>query len=129
MKKIRNHLKICSCILILAILCQSCVVYHKTPVTLEQAARENTKTKIVLEDGRVEKFKSITHRDQQYFGTRKTRFDQVNIPIDVNAVSEVRVKNEKASGVLTAVTVIAALGTLVWIGASSFSIDAGLDGI
>ena len=76
MKKIRNHLKICSCILIMAILCQSCVVYHKTPVTLEQAAQENTKTKILLEDGRVEKFESITHKDQQYFGTRKTGVDR-----------------------------------------------------
>ncbi len=127
MKKIRNHLRICSCILIIAILCQSCVVYHKTPVTLEQAVQENTKTKILLEDGRVEKFNSITFKDQQYFGARKTSFDQVSIPINVNAVSEVRVKNEKASGVFTAVTVIVGLGTLVWIGASSFSVDAGGD--
>ena len=126
MKKIRNHLRICSCILIIAILCQSCVVYHKTP-TLEQAVQENTKTKILLEDGRVEKFKAIIRKDQHYFGMRKTGFDQVSIPINVNAVSEVRVKNEKASGVFTAVTVIVGLGTLVWIGASSFSVDAGGD--
>ena len=113
--------------MIITILCQSCVVYHKTPVTLEQAVQENTKTKILLEDGRVEKFKAIIRKDQHYFGMRKTGFDQVSIPINVNAVSEVRVKNEKASGVFTAVTVIVGLGTLVWIGASSFSVDAGGD--
>ena len=125
MKRIRNHLKIYSCILILAILCQSCVVYHKNPVSLEQAARENAKTKILFEDGKVMKYESVTHKDQQYFGTSKTRFDWINIPIEENAVSEVRVKNEKGSGTFTAATVIVAVGALVWIGASSFSVDAG----
>ena len=45
MKRIRNQLKICSCILIMAILCQSCVVYHKTPANLEQAAKGEYKNK------------------------------------------------------------------------------------
>ena len=117
MKKFRNHLKIYSCILIMAILCQSCVVYHKTPVTLEQAAQENRKTKIQMQDGRVEKFKFITHKDQRYFGTRMTGNGLVNIPIDVNSVSRVHVKNKTAS-VLVTVIPLAALTALVIAGSN-----------
>lgn len=120
MKRIRNHLKICSCILILAILCQSCVVYHKTPVTLDQAAREKTKTKIVLEDGRVEKFKSITNQDGRYYGNRMTGDGLLTIPVDIDSIYEVHVKNKTAS-ILVTIIPLAALTALV-IAGSNFSV-------
>ena len=115
MKKIRNHLRICSCILIIAILCQSCVVYHKTPVTLEQAVQENTKTKILLEDGRVEKFKFVTQKDQQYFGTRMTGNGYVDIQIDENAVSKVQVKNKTASILVTVIPLAALTSWVIFV--------------
>ncbi|MGA9239730.1 hypothetical protein [Robiginitalea sp.] len=120
MKRIRNHLRKCSCILIITILCQCCVVYHKTPVTLEQAVQENTKTKILLEDGRVEKFKFVTHKDQQYFGTRMTGNGYVDIQIDENAVSKVQVKHKTAS-ILVTVIPLAALTALVIVPVISFT--------
>ena len=115
MKKIRNHLRICNCILIIAILCQSCVVYHKTPVTLEQAVQENTKTKILLEDGRVEKFKFVTQKDQQYFGTRMTGNGYVDIQIDENAVSKVQVKNKTASILVTVIPLAALTSWVIFV--------------
>lgn len=104
----------------MAILCQSCVVYHKTPVTLEQAVRDNTKTKIVLEDGRVEKFKSITSQDGRYYGNRMTGDGLLTIPLAIDSISEVQVKNKTASLLVTVIP-LAALTALV-IAGSNFSV-------
>ena len=95
-------------------------MYHKTPVTLDQAAREKTKTKIVLEDGRVEKFKSITNQDGRYYGNRMTGDGLLTIPVDIDSISEVHVKNKTAS-ILVTIIPLAALTALV-IAGSNFSV-------
>ena len=97
---------------------QSCVVYHKTPVTIEHAANEKIKTRIILKDKSIEKFKYITYENQGYFGTRVTGNGPVTIPIDVNNVYEVHIKNKTGSILLTAIPLagMAALFTAAIIG-------------
>ena len=124
MKTIRKDFKTTCYILMVLILCQSCVVYHKTPVTMEQAAKANTKTKLLLKDGKIEKFKFVTFKDGQYYGTRITGNGTVNIPIDSNSVDKVQVKNKTAS-ILVTVIPLAALTALV-IAAANFSISVPL---
>ena len=120
MKAFRKPLRSSAFLLMVLTLFQSCAVYHKTPVTMEQATQENTKTKIHLKDGRVEKFKFITHQDGQYYGTRLTGKGPVSIPIDASAINKVQVKNKTASILITVIplTAIAAL----MIAAANFSI-------
>ena len=122
MKTIRKNLKANCCILMILTICQSCVVYHKVPVTIEQAAKEHTKTKILLEDGRIEKFKRITYKDEQYYGTRMTGNGQVTIPININSINKVQVKNKTASILVTVIPVVAL--TALIIAASSWSIGS-----
>ena len=82
---------------------------------MEQAAQEKIKTRIVLKDKRIEKFKYITKDNEQYYGTRLTGNGPVTIPIDVNDVSEVRIKHKTGSILLTTIP-LAALATFVTIG-------------
>lgn len=82
-------------------------MYHKTPVTIEQAAKEKIKTRIVLNDNSVEKFKYITYDSSRYYGTRITGNGNITIPIDVNDVSEVRIKSKTGSILLTAIPLAA----------------------
>jgi hypothetical protein len=76
---------------------------------LQKATQKKTKTKIVLTDGRVERFNYLHFEDQQYFGTRKTGNVHIRIPIDEGAVNEVRVKNKRATDVIN----IGAVGIVV----------------
>ena len=79
---------------------------------MEQAAQEKIKTRIVMKDKRIEKFKYITNDKEQYYGTRLTGNGLVNIPIDVNDVSEVRIKHKTGSVLLTTIP-LAALATFI----------------
>ena len=124
MKIIREHLQNTCYGLMFLVLFQSCVVYHKTPVTMEQAAADKIKTKIVLKDKSIEKFKYITYEDQHYFGTRVTGKGHVKIPIDVNDVSEVKIKDKTASIVVTVIPL--AILTALVIAGSNYTF--GLDG-
>jgi hypothetical protein len=99
------------------------VVYHKTPVTLEKAVEEKTKTKILLKDGNIEKFKYIAHENDQFYGVQMTGNGLVNIPLDVDAISNIQVKN-KTSSVLVTVIPLAALTALV-IAGSNFAVGFG----
>ena len=120
MRTSRQGIKTNAIILILLTLFQSCVVYHKTPVTMEDAVQAETKTKVFLKDGRVEKFKSVTNQDGQFYGTRITGNGLVTIPLDVDSISQVQVKNKTAS-ILVTVIPLAALTALV-IAAANFSV-------
>ncbi len=54
--------------LILLMLVQSCVVYQTTPTTLNTAVN-NGPVKLVNEEGKVYKFKSVGSKNEAYFGT------------------------------------------------------------
>jgi hypothetical protein len=106
-----KHLKTIGFLLFLIILFPSCVAYHTTPVSLEDAVQEHTKTIIVLKDKSIEKFKYITKDNHGYYGARHTVNGFVNVPINVNEISEVRVKNIIATTIKTGIS----LGVVMWI--------------
>ena len=106
MRTIRKNLRTFSFLMTAIILCQSCVVaYHKTPVSLEEAAQKKTRTKILLKDGRVERFNYVYFEDQRYYGTRKTGKGDLRITINESTVNEVRVKNKAATDIINVVMV------------------------
>mgnify|MGYP001553939083 CR=1 FL=1 len=117
MKTIRIYFKISSFILLVLTLTQSCVVYRQSPVSLEQAVQEETRTRILMKDGKVEKFKRITQEDEQYNGIRMTGKGPVTVPIDINSIDEIRVKNKGAS-IFVTVLPFAALTALAIAGSN-----------
>ena len=71
MKAIRKRLKAITLFLTVLLLFQSCVVYHKTPTTLEKAAQEQIKTKVTNTNGDIFKYKYITLEEGQFYGVHE----------------------------------------------------------
>lgn len=88
------------------LLLQSCVVYHKTPATLEKASREQVKTKVTNTDGDIAKIKYVTYESGVFYGVNKKSGELVKTPLDEEYINKIVTKNKSASTWAT-VTVIA----------------------
>lgn len=53
MRKIKNQIKLIVSLFVLIILFQSCIAYKSISVTLEQSVKENVKTKINTNYGKI----------------------------------------------------------------------------
>ena len=60
--------------LIILLFMQSCVVYQKTPVQLNEAHNKG-KVKVVTVVGEILKFKNIVQKDSMYYGVNKKRME------------------------------------------------------
>ena len=98
MEQRRNQNKKSPLLLAWLIVFQSCVVYHKTPATLEQAANERIKTKITTSNGEVVKFDHVAYEEGMFYGMEKKSGRIQKTPLRQDNVSAVQLKNKKASG-------------------------------
>lgn len=97
-------------VLAVCLLLQSCSIYRKTPISLEEAATSGTPVKIRRQDGRPLRFMVVEQRGDRYFGIPNSP-KKSQMPIDTVGISGVYPKNIKASRrVTTAVGVLAAGG-------------------
>ncbi len=79
----------------------SCVVYHKTPSTLEQAAELPIRAKVTNVQGEQTKYRYIMLKDGAYYGVKKQSGEVVKIPLNAEELEKVQVKNKVASTWLT----------------------------
>jgi hypothetical protein len=116
--KIRS--KIYALLLSVLVLMQSCVVYHKTPTTLEEASIERIKAKITNANGVTHKYQYIENKDGVYYGVNKKSGTLVRLPLEEEEVT-VWLKNQTA----TTWTSLAVIGgsVLVFIVGSRLYID------
>ncbi|GGD47620.1 hypothetical protein [Muriicola marianensis] len=101
MKKIKKRLKVIALFLSGLILLQSCVVYHKTPTTLQRASQEQLKTKITNTNGERFKYQYVSYEDGVYYGVNEESGKFIKTPLDEEYITEVLTKNKKASTWLT----------------------------
>lgn len=92
------------------IMFQSCVVYHKTPVPLEQASQTRTKSKLIMPDGAVAEYKYLTEEKGVYYGVKKKKGDLQKTPIESHPDLEVFLKNEADSRWASLSLIIAPVG-------------------
>ncbi|WP_297695305.1 hypothetical protein [uncultured Eudoraea sp.] len=88
------------------VLFQGCVVYHKTPTTLEQARQEHIKTKITNTDNETMTYKYITYEEGTFYGVTTRYGKEVKKPLNKEDIVRILTKNKSASTWVT-VTVIA----------------------
>ena len=83
---------------------QSCVVYHKTPKSLEEASQARTTTRITNNTGETDKYDFILYEDGVYYGMLKD-FDErgkwVKTPLKETEIEVVLTKNKTASTLIT----------------------------
>ena len=103
MEAIKTRLKTIALFLTALMLFQSCVVYHKTPTTLEKASREQVKTKVTKTNGDIFKYKFITYEDGVFYGVNvdsggvQESIETARTPLNEVDVDGVFLKNKSAS--------------------------------
>ena len=101
-----------SVLLMALMLLQGCVVYHKTPSTLEQAAQVPVRTKVTNLQGEKTKYRYIQREDGIYYGVKKQDREMVRTPLEAGELEKIQVKNKVASTWLTVGVIVVPVGAI-----------------
>ncbi|PIF60900.1 hypothetical protein [Flavobacterium sp. 11] len=99
-------------LLVIALIFQSCGVYKKTPVTLEQAVTADSKVLVVNADNKIFKFIRIEQIDGIYYGHLKTKGKIEKIPLTESDLKTIRVLNKTATNIGNIAIVVGSLGVV-----------------
>jgi len=83
--------------LIFAFLLQSCAVYQKTPVSIEEAAATKNKVIIINDNDAKLKFKKIEQIDGIYYGITQENGKIAKTPLSESEIKKIRVLDKSAS--------------------------------
>jgi len=125
MEAIKTRLKSIAWFLTALMVFQSCVVYHKTPTTLERASQEQVKTKLTKTKGETIKFKYITFENGQFYGVNKKSGEIIKTPLDEQYVETILIKNRTASFLVTVLVIAVPIIVVVILISTA---DYGLEG-
>ena len=114
MKTIKNQIKGFSLFLSILVVFQSCTVYKSKPVTLEQAAKKEIKTKVETNNGVKIKFKHIGFEDGSYYGLKKNKD---RMALNEKHINNIKIKDKALS---TIVTIVLPVAIIVGVGALIF---------
>lgn len=113
MRTIKIQIKSFSFFLSMLVIFQSCTVYKSTAVTLDEAAKEEIKTKVETNNGVNIKFKHIVFEDGNYFGIRKFKRKIQKIELNKEHIKSVRLKNKTVSTILTLSVIAIPIVTII----------------
>lgn len=100
-------------LLVIALILQSCSVYKKTPVTLDEAVTADRKVLVVKVDNTKLKFIRIEQTDGIYYGRIKTRGGIEKIPLTENDLKTIRVLDKTATTIGNVAIVVGSLGIVL----------------
>ncbi len=126
MKKVQILSKYPAFLVSLLLVLQSCGVYYKTPVSLDEAVSNGDKVKILNTAGKQIKYKKVVQDEGQFYGLNKKGGEWVRVPILADDINTVRLKNKKASTWVTVLAVGVPITALVILVATA---DFGIGGI
>lgn len=99
---------------------QSCSVYKKTPVTIDEAAKSNSRILIRRTDDTKLKLKRIENVDGAYFGVKRIDGKIVSLPLDEKNLKSIRVLDKTKTTLGNVSIVVLTLGViLIFIAAST----------
>ncbi|WP_370476987.1 hypothetical protein [Tamlana flava] len=87
-------------IMMLLILFQSCTIYRSTPITLDQAVKNEYKVKVITKTSGALKFKRIGVENGDYYGLIWSRGETIRIPLKEENIISVQEKNKTLSNLL-----------------------------
>jgi len=118
MKKIKTQIKLIALVLSVLILFQGCTIYKTTPVSLDQAAKEEIKTKVFVKSDENLIFRRIAFEEGKFYGVTKEKGEIVKILLDEQFIDNVKVKDKVWSTIATlGLSVVSLFGILmgVWL--------------
>jgi PBP1b-binding outer membrane lipoprotein LpoB len=101
-----------SIILVSLLLFQSCSVYKKTPVTLDEAAKTNSRVLIQRVNKDKFKFKKIELIDGNYLGVQKVDGKTVSILLDEKDIQSIKVLDKAKTTLGNVALIIVSLGVI-----------------
>lgn len=96
--------------LILLFLHQSCTVYQKTPVSINEAITLDKKVLVITESDKKLKFKKIEQINGIYYGITKTA---IRVPLIESKIKTIRISDKSKSTLLTIGVVVVPLAIVV----------------
>jgi hypothetical protein len=98
-----------SVLLIFVMMLQSCAVYQKTSVSLDDAAASNRKILITKTDGAKLKLKRVELTDGKYYGIVKVDGKTEKIILVENDIKTIRILNKSATTITTVGIIVGSL--------------------
>lgn len=102
--------KTVSFLLVIALIIQSCNVYKKAPVTVDEAVTANRKILIVKTDNTKLKFIKVEQIDGIYYGRIKVTGKIEKIPLTESDLKTIRVLDKTATTIGNIAIVVGSLG-------------------
>jgi hypothetical protein len=124
-KNLKN--KTVSFLLVITLILQSCSVYKKTSVTIDEAVTADRKILVVKTDNTKLKFKRIEQTDGIYYGLLKTRAGIERIPLTESDLKTIRVLDKTATTVGNVAIVVGSLGVVLLVIAAAALASLGDD--
>jgi len=114
-------------LLVISLILQSCVVYKKTPVALNEATNADRKVLVVKTDNTKLKFKKIEEIDGIYYGHIRTKGGTEKIPLTESDLKTIRVLDKTATTIGNVAIVVGSLGIVLLVVAAIELADWGDD--
>lgn len=124
MKISKKHLREISGLLVVLVFMQSCVMYHPTAYTLDQAVQSKTNSKITDLEGQPHFYKYITQESGLYYGLKRKSGEYIQHPINPESIDRVYVKNQSASTWVTIGLIVVPVAAVV-IYIATWDLDLG----
>jgi len=99
--------------LVFVILLQSCAVYQKTPVSIEEAVTTKNKVLIIKTDDTKLKLKKIEQIDGVYYGIIDGDREVVKVPLNKSEIKTIRILDKSTSTLSTIVVVVVPLALII----------------
>lgn len=99
--------------LVFVILLQSCAVYQKTPVSIEEAVTTKNKVLIIKTDDTKLKLKKIEQIDGVYYGIIDGDREAVKVPLNKSEIKTIRILDKSTSTLSTIVVVVVPLALII----------------
>lgn len=110
LKKIKT--KTVCFLLVITLIFQSCGVYKKTSVTLDEAVTADRKVLVIKTDNAKLKFIRIEQIDGMYYGHLKTKGKIEKIPLTESDLKTIRVLDKTATTIGNVAIVVGSLGVV-----------------
>ena len=101
MKALMEHKKDIAVIMLWLMFFQSCVLYKSTPITMDEAVKNECKVMIKTNNNEILKFKRIGFENGDYYGVKHRTGKMAKIPLEKETITSIREKDRALSNIVT----------------------------
>lgn len=97
------------------LLFESCSIYKKTPITIEEASTGDKSVLIIINDGTKLSLSKIEKIDGKYYGTKQINDQTITLPLNEEEILKIRQKDKRASRFVTIASIVTGVALITTI--------------